>query len=380
MTTEEFITKAIEKHGDKYSYQSVGEIKNVREKILIKCNNCGITFEQRVRSHLNGHGCPECAKKKRAKAPTMTKEEFITKAKKKHSDKYDYSLVEITGNNNTKVKIKCNSCSTIFEQRIGRHLRGQGCQVCAGNKKMTNEEFIFKATRKHGDKYDYSFVNNVKNSKTKTLIKCNKCGIIFLQNVHNHLQGKGCPECAKRCRAKAVPKALKMSIEEFITKATEKHGNRYDYSLVDKIDNNRTKVLIKCNNCDTIFPQTVKQHLHGQGCPLCNTSHLEEQTKNILEENGITFEFQKRFPWLKNKREMPLDFYLPEYNIAIECQGEQHYNYRENSIFTKDIVDGIKERDKLKSTLCQDNGITLYYIKYNEDVKVKLTNILNEIT
>ena len=42
----------------------------------------------------------------------------------------------------------------------------------------------------------------------------------------------------------------------------------------------------------------------------------------MLEDHGIEYVYQKRFPWLGL---LSLDFYLPEYNVAIECQGEQHF-------------------------------------------------------
>jgi lysophospholipase L1-like esterase len=49
---------------------------------------------------------------------------------------------------------------------------------------------------------------------------------------------------------------------------------------------------------------------------------LETEISLFLEREGIEYEEQKKFPWLKNYR---LDFYLPQYNVAIECQGRQHF-------------------------------------------------------
>ena len=60
----------------------------------------------------------------------LTKEEFIDKAKTVHGDKYDYSSV-VYINSSTKVLIKCNKCGTEFLQTPDKHLRGEGCRVCA---------------------------------------------------------------------------------------------------------------------------------------------------------------------------------------------------------------------------------------------------------
>ena len=57
--------------------------------------------------------------------------------------------------------------------------------------------------------------------------------------------------------------------EEFILDAKEKHGNKYDYSLMDYPKNNKTKIIIKCNICGKTFQQTPHDHLSGYGCPYC---------------------------------------------------------------------------------------------------------------
>ena len=54
---------------------------------------------------------------------------------------------------------------------------------------------------------------------------------------------------------------------------------------------------------------------------------METKTRQLLTEYNIKFEEQKQFDWLifKKRGRMKLDFYLPDYNTAIECQGEQHF-------------------------------------------------------
>lgn len=69
------------------------------------------------------------------------------------------------------------------------------------------------------------------------------------------------------------------------------------------------------------------KHLSGHGCPKCRSSRLEQETEMLLKKYNIKYETQKRFNWLITEKmgKMSLDFYLPIYNVAIECQGEQHY-------------------------------------------------------
>lgn len=60
----------------------------------------------------------------------LTAEDFISKAKSIHGDKYDYPLIEFK-NATTKVNIKCKTHG-IFEQLTYSHCAGQGCPICAG--------------------------------------------------------------------------------------------------------------------------------------------------------------------------------------------------------------------------------------------------------
>ena len=128
-------------------------------------------------------------------------------------------------------------------------------------KKKTKEEFIKEATENHKDKYDYSKVEYV-NNHTKVCINCPKHGE-FWQTPHAHNQGQGCLKCGieKRSEKKTSTK------EEFIKKAREKHGDKYDYSKVDYV-NNATKVCIICPEHGE-FWQRPNEHLNGRGCHEC---------------------------------------------------------------------------------------------------------------
>jgi len=104
----------------------------------------------------------------------LTTKEFINRAEKIHRNKYDYSLVEYV-NTKTKIKIICKKHG-IFEQTPNNHLCGKNCPKCHDYNKLTTKEFINKAEKDHGNKYDYSLVEYV-NTKTKIKIICKKHGI-----------------------------------------------------------------------------------------------------------------------------------------------------------------------------------------------------------
>lgn len=100
----------------------------------------------------------------------------------------------------TKVNIKCNKCSNIFDQAINAHVVGKGCRYCAGNMPYTYEKFIENATEKHKGRYDYSLIDPGGSFKMidKVLIICNRCDNKFKQKIGNHIHNaQGCPDCPK---------------------------------------------------------------------------------------------------------------------------------------------------------------------------------------
>jgi hypothetical protein len=189
---------------------------------------------------------------------------FIDKAKKVHGEKYDYNLVEYI-DCDTKVKIKCNKCDKIFDQAPSGHLRKNGCPDCANeSRKKTKDQFIKEAKEKHGNKFDYSFVEYT-NCYTKIKIKCSKHGF-FEQTPSSHLNTvDGCIKCA----TERVANEQRKTTEQFIKEAIAVHGNKYDYSLVNYI-NDKTKIIIICQRRGHgQFMLQPCRHLNKQECPEC---------------------------------------------------------------------------------------------------------------
>ncbi len=127
----------------------------------------------------------------------LTTEEFISRARLVHGNKYDYTLVEYSGTY-TPVKIICREHGE-FEQKPNIHLDGCGCKTCGRlatvNARHSNtEQFIAKAKRVHGDKYDYSLVSYERHDLPVKIV-CPAHGE-FEQKPHYHLAGSGCRKCA----------------------------------------------------------------------------------------------------------------------------------------------------------------------------------------
>jgi len=291
----------------------------------------------------------------------MKKEEFIEKAKKVHGDKYVYNLVDYK-HSKQKVKIVCKKHG-VFEQRPGDHLKGCGCIICGGKFKLNNNLFIKKSRKIHNNKYDYSLVQYI-NNKIKVKIICPIHGV-FEQVPMSHLKGNGCWDC----RNEHISEKYRDSLEIFIQKAKKVHGDKYDYSLVEYI-NNKTNVKIICNKCKKIFKQSPNNHIsisNKNGCPRCKISKGEIKIENYLNSHLIKFKQQYKFKNCRGlKNLLPFDFYLPEYNTCIEFDGQQHIkpikHFGGIRRFKQTIL-----TDQIKNKYCKDNNIDLVRIR---DIKL----------
>ncbi len=198
-----FITRAKALFSDRYDYSQV-RYEGLRSKVKIVCPEHG-PFSMTPGTHLKGRNCPKCTG--REFVPTN---EFITRAKTVHGDRYDYSLVRCEHNRQA-VQIICREHG-IFEQAPRNHLMGRGCERCAslnrGLKKRTTaaEQFLEKARKLHGDRYDYS-LSEYKRNNVNITIGCPEHGY-FQQIPRNHLIGRGCPSCSSTGFDPTLPATL----------------------------------------------------------------------------------------------------------------------------------------------------------------------------
>ena len=265
-TTEEFIEKAKAIHHDKYDYSLVA-YDGCDKPVTIVCPIHG-KFEQTPSNHLSGHGCRKCAGKE--KLNTML---FIERAREIHGKKYDYSRVEYV-DSHTPVTIICR-IHGIFLQAPANHInQRQGCPHCKVKVKTNREEFIDKAIKKYGEKYDYSMVE-YKSRTEKVSIICARHGVFYV-TPKKHLLGQACPDCVDHHKK---PKTN----EEFIAKAMTIHGDRYDYSSVDM---SKEKVVIKCS-IHGEFLQKPLLHLRGMGCYFCDNLHSKKRERFIRKAQSV---------------------------------------------------------------------------------------------
>lgn len=265
---------------------------------------------------------------------------------------------------NIPLKIICKTHGE-FKEIPYYHLRGSRCQKCIGDERglllrSTAEEFIRKARKVHGDKYDYSKVIYINNS-TKVIIICPIHGE-FEQIPANHLNNKGCSLCGDI----NTGQMLRLIPEEYISRCIKIHGDKYDYSKTIYTDSS-TKVSIICRKHGK-FKQNPFDHLSGKGCERCSESRGEATIAKILDDNGIRYIREYKLPQAPQYK-FEYDFYLPEQNLLIEFHGIQHY--RSVEFFGgEEAFKQNQFRDKFKYSLARECGYRIIYFNY-KDLKRK---------
>jgi very-short-patch-repair endonuclease len=435
ITTEEFIKRAKEVHGDTYDYsETIYKDRHLKVKII--CKTHGL-FEQCAKSHIYGSGCRECGFKKQGKNRKLTTEDFINRMISTYGEnKFDFTLtkynsakenirfkcikhnniiskqalscfdkfmdpcnichrenvplveiktteefiqeaIKVHGENrynydkviyekkSGKVTIICNECQNEFKQAVHCHLDKNGCPICARKNtsiknKSNTETFIEKAIKIHGNLYDYSLVEYKGVNGTVKII-CKKEGHgVFEQSCGHHLQNQGC----KKCAIEKYSGTNKLSHDEFIKKALEVHGDKYDYSITKYINSDTNIDVICKKNNHGIFTIRPDGFLDKGGCKLC----VNKSEGKIYDELIKKYNIQKQFrpKWCKNEttnKHLPFDFVIEEYNIIIEIDGEQHFRQVRNWL----PPDEIHKRDIYKMKCANNNSYSIIRI-YQPDV------------
>jgi hypothetical protein len=224
-------------------------------------------------------------------------------------------------------------------------------------KSKTREQFIDAAKKMYGDEYTYDNVD-YKNTKTKVIITCPIHGDFSIRPT-DFLSGVGCPKWVEHGRHKPMS-----NTNDYVAKAKRKWGDRYTYDNVDYVGANNP-VTITCP-IHGDFSIRANDFLSGKGCKKCSESKGEKYISELLNDLNIEFISDKKFEGcvgLLKKKCYPLrfDFYLPEYNMVIEFDGEQHFTSIHS--FNRNIGESLLY-DKIKNDYCRDNNIKLIRIPY----------------
>ena len=288
-----------------------------------------------------------------------------------------------------KVDVECDYCGDIvkvaYKDYVSYKFDKYSCKHC--RQKKTSEynlaqrqDNLYNRALEFCDENGYRLItekSDIRNSGTRVLYECFKHGI-HETKIYTLIDGHGCVDCASESIHEQARKSVDDVYNDF---------KMYGGVLLNKegyLGWNYKNLKVVCNECGDVFITSYcafMQH-EGQLCPKCasNISRGEYKIKEYLEEKDIVFYMQFRFDDCRNIIPLPFDFYLPEYNLCIEYDGEGHYKPIKrgamSDIQAEESLVQIKSRDDIKTNYCKNNNINLLRIPYLDFNSID--NILNK--
>lgn len=379
---EEIVLKRIENKCKEGNFTFLGfandndKYINNKTKLRLRCNKCGYEWETTAYEKFvsRKNKCLSCCKK--IKLSLDEKERRIHEK----CQELDYTFLGIT--KEEKLHLRCNKCgyewkSTTYNNLMKNDRKSHSCSRKNPQympKSYKDREKIKANIREKLKGTNLEFIDFVEKEenyigKYHVLLRCKVCGetrtyyVHYLLNSASSIKCKACENFNKRQNEDAI-KIIneKCKLLDYTFLGFNNKNNRYI--------NKKTKLILKCNKCGYVWNTTTFDNFYNTciKCRNCtNCWKMEKEVKYFLDKHKIEYVEQKRFNWLKNKIAMSLDFFLPKYDIAIECQGKQHFQAVSAFGGEKDFL-LTRERDKIKKTLCENHNIRLFYFNDENDV------------
>jgi hypothetical protein len=185
----------------------------------------------------------------------------------------------------------------------------------------------------------------------------------------NALNGDGCPTCRSDKISQALTKDHKWYMNRL---AVEKPH----IEAIDEYQGIYTPIRHFCTIHQYTWIDTPSDVLDNIGCPKCTGYKHEQLIAEWLDSHHIKYIPQYRFDDCKNKKPLPFDFYLTDYNVCIEYDGRQHYMpidfAGKGEEWASRQLEIIQSNDNIKTQYCNNNNIVLLRIPYFKDVKDEL--------
>ena len=335
------------------------EYINSKQKLHIKCK-CGEVFFKTLDSmnRYKKYMCNKCADKESRNNRKIKYEKI-----KHNIEKCGYILLtskEEYIDASQRLSIKCSKghISNVLYYNFTN--KNQICKKCNIDNRARNQRIPYQKIVDYVDSIGYELITSEEDyidTKHYVFVNCDK-GHIHKTKINSLKNGKRCKECSteRASKKRIIPyEKRKEFVESFgykLLTPKEDYGKLHD------------KYLFECNNKHK-YQATLSDFQQGCRCPVCNLYKGEEKVKLILEKYNIDYIAQYKFDDCKFYHRLPFDFYLPEYNVCIEYDGKQHFQFV-NTWGGYDEFVNRKIRDTIKNEYCKNNGIKLIRIPYWE--------------
>lgn len=275
---------------------------------------------------------------------------------KKINEKYPNEELEVLQYIGAKEEgiILCKKCGSIYKlKNASNFLDKNKKKICS--KCIPRDDTIeigYKIKSLLNKTHNLKLLNTYTKITDDLEFMCLKCNGVFKRKPQIFLKSQKCPIC----ETFSIMKTEECFKKELIQKLNG------EYELLGEYKGTNTKTLFRHNDCGFIFENTPHNILQKIPCPKCKrfNSKGEIKIKKFLDNNNIYYEQQKHF---KELNQLSFDFYIPNKNVLIEYQGEQHFHsikfFGGEAKYLKQI-----ENDSIKREFCKNNNFILLEIEY----------------
>ena len=314
---------------------------------------------------LEGKGCPDCRSDKIRESFVWSHEDYLRELAIKNPN---IEPLESYVNMNTKIWHKCQLDGTQWKMSPNAIVnQGCGCPQC-NSKRKTHEQYTAELFLVNPN---IEVVEEYIDSNTPILHHCLIDEHKWKASPSHTLRGTGCPKCGG---------SLKLTNEEFVAKLAQVNP---DIEALEEYNGGKNKIAFRCKIDGHVWETRPDGTLDGKGCPKCQETKGEKSIRHWLEDQKIEYVYQKTFDDCKDKKVLPFDFYLPDHNILIEYDGEQHFEPIDfagrGEEWALQQLKITQRHDNIKNIYCQQNNIRLLRIPYFKNVEEELNIFLFEI-
>lgn len=289
--------------------------------------------------------------------------EYIQEWLNENRPEFELCTDNIYEGNKKKLRFLHSTCREYFHMRWNDVVTGFGCPVCNGKQvgERNNLKYLYEEVIDEWDyKKNYPLTpENVTYGSNKVVWWiCRECKYEWKSTVKSRSRGNGCPACA----GKVVTNNNSL-LALFPEIAREWHRTKNGTLTPDKVTyGSKKNIWWECIDCGFEWSTTPNKRTYRRdGCPNCSSSRGEKRISQFLVSKNILFYQEYKIEDCKNILPLPFDFYLSDYNMLIEYDGEFHYEDIFNN--PKELKE-VKRRDKIKTKYCKDNNINLLRIPY----------------
>jgi len=287
---EEFKVGEVSPYCSHIIFLGTNGVKGSYKRFYIKCLDCAkdeelygdAVFKVSIRPLRSGKSC-YCYNKLKPDSRI-----YLVKIKRK-CEEIGYKYRGFKGDkllSSSKLKLTCDKGHEYETTSVSKFLSSdRRCPICAGNypRDYTPDKVLELLRKARGYKYEYTDLENVKNNRTKFTAVCKLHGEFKTDLYHHAVRKQDCPH--PDCRFKKISEVKASTTEEFVSKAKNVHGDKYDYTYTT-YDRAFKDVDIFCKSCGNTFTQKPSDHLAGCGCNLCG-NHQKQLYLFVVYDNEL---------------------------------------------------------------------------------------------